>query len=56
MKKKPVLAVLVVFVVFWLLTDPSGLAHASESAGSQVMVLAGDLFDALIDFLDELGK
>jgi hypothetical protein len=53
--KKVVLAGVVVFLVFWLITDPRGLAATSESAASTVWGGARQLFTALIDFATEVG-
>ena len=37
--KKLVLAVVVVFLGFWMFTDPNGLAQAFRSGGAQVWEL-----------------
>ncbi len=52
--KKAVLAIVVVFVGFWMFTDPHGLANAAKGAGSQTWHLATQLFRALIDFFGAL--
>jgi len=52
--KKALLILLVVFVGFWLFTDPSGLAQAARSGGAQVWDLATQLFQAIIKFLGAL--
>jgi hypothetical protein len=49
--KKVVIAVLVVFLGFWLFTDPNGLAASSESASSGVWTAAQSTFQAVIDFI-----
>jgi hypothetical protein len=52
--KKAVLAVVVVFLGFWMFTDPSGLADAARSAASQTWSLAEQLFSAIIRFFGAL--
>ena len=53
--KKAVIAVLVLFLGFWMFTDPSGLADTSTSAGGQLTDWGEQLFRAVIDFVGELG-
>jgi hypothetical protein len=52
--KKAVLVVVVVFLGFWMFTDPSGMAEASKSAASGTWSLAEDLFRAVIRFFGAL--
>ncbi len=52
--KKVLLAVVVVFLGFWMFTDPSGLAHAAKAGGTQAWELAENLFDAVIRFFGAL--
>ncbi|MGZ5399735.1 MAG: hypothetical protein ACXWXO_18735 [Nocardioides sp.] len=52
--KKAILAVVVVFLGFWMFTDPSGLAEAARSGFSQAWSLAEDLFRAVIRFFNAL--
>ncbi|MFN8193939.1 MAG: hypothetical protein U0R80_06590 [Nocardioidaceae bacterium] len=52
--KKLVLVVVVVFLGFWMFTDPNGLAQAFRSGGAQVWELATQLFQALIRFFGAL--
>lgn len=52
--KKALLAVVVVFLGFWMFTDPSGLAEAAKAAGGQTWSLAEDLFRAIIRFVGAL--
>ncbi len=52
--KKAVLVVIVVFVGFWMFTDPNGLAQAARAGAGQVWNLATDLFSAVIDFIAAL--
>lgn len=52
--KKAVLALLVVFLGFWMFTDPRGLADAAGAAGSGGWSLLTQVFDALIRFVGAL--
>lgn len=52
--KKVVIAVLVVFLGFWMFTDPNGLAEASSAGAAKTWSLAEQLFVAVIDFLGAL--
>jgi hypothetical protein len=48
------LVVIVLFLGFYLLRDPSGLADVAGEAGSGLWSLTTDLFEATIRFLNEL--
>lgn len=52
--KKLVLAVLVVFLGFWLFTDPNGLAATSKAVGSGAWQASESMFQAVIDFVGAL--
>ena len=52
--KKALLAVIVVFLGFWMFTDPGGLAHAAKAGGVQAWELAENLFRAVIRFFGAL--
>lgn len=52
--KKLVLGVVVVFVGFWMFTDPNGLAQAARDGAGQVWDLAVQLFSAVIEFIGAL--
>ena len=52
--KKALLAVIVVFLGFWMFTDPQGLADAAKESGAQAWQLATQLFEAIIDFFGAL--
>ncbi|MDP3893371.1 hypothetical protein [Nocardioides sp.] len=52
--KKGVLALVVVFVGFWMFTDPNGLAETARTAGSAGWDGTREVFSALIRFLNEL--
>lgn len=52
--KKLIAVVVVVFLGFWMLTDPSGLAETAKSAGGEGWSLTSDLFAGVIDFVGAL--
>ena len=52
--KKAMLALVVLFLGFWMFTDPSGLADAARSGFEQAWSLAEDLFTAIIRFFNAL--
>lgn len=52
--QKVVLVLVVVFLGFWMVTDPSGLADAGGAVASRVVTWTGDLFNAVIRFFNEL--
>ena len=53
--KKAILALVVVFLGFWMFTDPKGLADAAQDAAAQTWSLAEQLFGAVIDFVGALN-
>jgi hypothetical protein len=53
-RKKMILWVLVIFLGFWMFTDPHGLAEAAQASGSKTWDLTQDLFRALIRFFGAL--
>lgn len=55
MAKKLVGVVLVVFVGFWMFTDPDGLAETAKSAGSSGWDLTTEAFGGVIDFVGEMA-
>ena len=52
--KKAVLALVVVFLGFWMFTDPNGLAAAAGAGAGKTWQLAQQLFTAIIDFVGAL--
>ena len=52
--KKALLVLVVVFLGFWMFTDPRGLADAAQDAAAQTWSLAEQLFSAVIDFVGAL--
>jgi hypothetical protein len=53
--KKLLFWVVIVFLGFWLVTDPNGLADSASSGGGNVADVAEKLFRGVIDFLGALG-
>ena len=54
MVKKLLLALVVLFLGFWMFTDPHGLARATSSSAGQTWDLGQQLFTSLITFLRDL--
>lgn len=54
MVKKLLLVVVVLFLGFWMVTDPHGLALATKSSAGQTADLGGQMFTAVITFLRAL--
>jgi hypothetical protein len=52
--KKAVLLLVVVFLGFYMFTDPAGLADLAKNGGGEGWDLTTQLFEATITFLDEL--
>lgn len=52
--KKAVLALVVVFLGFWMFTDPNGLAEAARAGAGKTWQLTQQLFEAVIDFVGAL--
>lgn len=53
--KKLIVVLLVVFLGFWMVSDPHGLAVTAQDGGSRLWGLTTDLFGSLIAFLRELA-
>ncbi|GAB4005873.1 hypothetical protein [Nocardioides ultimimeridianus] len=54
--KKLIGVVVVVFLGFWMFTDPSGLAVTAKEAGSNGWHLATQGFTGVIDFVGAFSK
>ncbi len=52
--KKVLVVLLVVFLGFWMFTDPNGLAEAASAGAGQSWNLAQQLFSAIIAFVGAL--
>ncbi|HEY0952728.1 hypothetical protein [Nocardioides sp.] len=52
--RKAVIVLLVAFGLFWMVTDPHGLAQSAKTASSNGADLTGDLFTAVITFVRDL--
>ena len=49
--KKLLIALLVVFIGFWMFTDPRGLAEAAGEGSRSAWLLVTQVFGAVIDFV-----
>lgn len=52
--KKLLLALVLVFLGWWMFTDPRGLAEAATTGAGTLWVLTTQLFRAVIHFVDVL--
>ena len=52
--KKVVAVVVIVFLGFWMFTDPGGLARNAKDGGGWAWDLTTDVFTAVIDFIKQL--
>ena len=52
--KKGVLLLVIVFVGFYMFTDPNGLAQTTKDGGEALWEALTSLFGALIDFIDAI--
>ena len=52
--KKVVVVVVIVFLGFWMFTDPDGLAQVAKDGGDRAWDWRPTLFTAVIDFLKQL--
>jgi hypothetical protein len=53
--KKAILVVVVVFLGFWMLKDPNGLADSAQAGGGNLWDVTEQLFNGVIDFFGALG-
>ncbi|MFC6286637.1 hypothetical protein ACFP3Q_10520 [Nocardioides sp. GCM10027113] len=54
-RKKVVLTLLVLFLGFWMFSDPKGFAVAAKALGAGSWALLTDVFNGLIRFARELA-
>jgi len=54
-KKKIFWYLVLAFILFWLFSDPDGLARSAGVAVGKAWELLQALFNGLITFFDELG-
>ena len=54
MVKKLLLVLVVLFLGFWLFTDPHGLARATSSSAGQTWGMSQQMFESLITFFHAL--
>ena len=52
--KKPIIIIVVLFLGFYMFTDPRGLADLAGASGSNGWDLTTQFFEATIRFLNEL--
>jgi hypothetical protein len=52
--KRVVTLVVIVFLGFWMFTDPTSLARIVTDGGNNGWSVATDLFTAVIDFIKQL--
>jgi hypothetical protein len=52
--KKLIAVVVVVFLGFWMLQDPNGLAETAKDAGGETWSVTEKLFTGVIDFVGAL--
>jgi hypothetical protein len=53
--KKLAGVVVIVFLGFWMFTDPNGLAATSKTVATEGWALTTELFAGVIDFVGALG-
>ena len=53
--KKLIGVVVVVFLGFWMFTDPNGLAATAKTVGTEGWALAAQVFTGVIDFVGAMS-
>jgi hypothetical protein len=53
--KKLIALVVIVFVGFWMFTDPAGLAETTKEAAGWIWELTTEVFVNIIDFVAAMG-
>ena len=54
--KKTVLLLVVLFLGFWLVQDPNGLANSVQNAGNAIWDVLTTLFSSLREFFQSIGS
>ena len=54
--KKSMVVLVVVFIGFYMFTDPNGLAQTTKDGGGALWEALSSLFGALIDFIDSFSS
>jgi len=54
--KKALVVLLVIFALFWMVTDPQALAISARKTGSHAGELVGGFFTAVITFARDLDQ
>jgi len=52
--KKGVGLLVILFLGFWLVQDPNGLANSAQDAGSAIWNVLSTLFDSLREFFNSI--
>jgi hypothetical protein len=52
--KKALVVLLIVFALFWMVTDPRGLALSARKTGGHAGAIAGAFFTSVITFVRDL--
>lgn len=54
--KKGLILLVLLFIGFYLFTDPNGLAKIAQDGGAKLWSVLVDLFEAVIRFINALGS
>ena len=54
--KKGVGLLVILFLGFWLVQDPNGLANSAQNAGSTIWDVLSTLFTSLREFFQSIGS
>ncbi len=54
--KKGVGLLVILFLGFWLVQDPSGFADSAKNTGANIWDLLTKIFDSFISFIKSLSK
>ena len=54
--KKGVVLLVILFLGFWLVQDPTGFADSAQETGTTIWNLIVQLFDGIISFVNSLSS
>lgn len=54
--KKGVVLLVILFLGFWLVQDPNGLANSVQNAGNAIWDVLSTLFSSLREFFQSIGS
>ena len=54
--KKGVVLLVILFLGFWLVQDPNGLANSVQNAGTAIWDVLSTLFNSLREFFQSIGN